>query len=331
VPRSLRQRSGWVLIAVVVFATVGLQLASRSVARQIVAAVAATTGAEVKYRGSRWRLGGDPGVVLSDFRVRGTGADLGEMVGAPMMAGVAYDLNCSRVEVICRWSDLVGGNLNFSRVRLAGPSFMISGATDTVVCRGFDFACEALAPDWTALRLAGEIAQVEVPGISGDQVLVTATVQLPGPDAPPVLPSGGLATESLAVTGELSSPHGAVHLDRWLADAAAYLGKRQDLRDWSYDSLHHRFQLERGRYTIESLELTGPVDLRASGWVDLGGELSVATFWRLPPGFVPDLGAMSFLALTLRDADGRIGLGLDFNGRAADPQVSLKLGGGGRR
>ncbi len=47
---------------------------------------------------------------------------------------------------------------------------------------------------------------------------------------------------------------------------------------------------------------------------------------RLPPGFVPDVGGMTFLLGALQDEQNRLNLVLQLDGTLSGPRVSLDLG-----
>ncbi len=132
---------------------------------------------------------------------------------------------------------------------------------------------------------------------------------------------------TLDIAGTVTGSEGVLHARDWLADVSKYLGDRQDLMDVRFRKLAHDFRLVQGRYMIESLTLGGgETDWLAKGWVALEGNLALGIDVKLPPGFTPDLGNFSFLAQTLRDADGRINLPLTLSGASARPTVGVDLG-----
>jgi hypothetical protein len=82
--------------------------------------------------------------------------------------------------------------------------------------------------------------------------------------------------------------------------------------------------VEQERYVTETLEIDGhDTDWQADGWLGFEGGIGLNVGVRLPEGFTPDLGGMSFLAETLRDPEGRVNLGLKLSGRAAAPTIGL--------
>lgn len=133
--------------------------------------------------------------------------------------------------------------------------------------------------------------------------------------------------QTLHLTGRMAGGQGVLHAADWLEDVTPYLGNRQDLKDVRFESLSHRFLFSQGRYFINGLSLSGgDTDWQAQGWVDPGGNLAVGVDLKLPPGFTPDLGGFSFLAQTLRDADGRINLPLKLSGQSIRPTVGVDWG-----
>ncbi len=147
--------------------------------------------------------------------------------------------------------------------------------------------------------------------------------------------SGGCALKdeattqaTLDLTGRLHSGEGVLGAREWLKDIARYLGERQDLQDVRFRSLEHTFRVSDGRYQVEELALEGPdTDWTGNGWVGLDGTIDLDLTVKLPAGFTPDLGQMSFLADGLRDDEGRVNLTLRLSGESARPTVGLKLAG----
>jgi len=132
---------------------------------------------------------------------------------------------------------------------------------------------------------------------------------------------------TLDISGVLTSDEGVLHAADWLKDVSKYLGKRQDLKDVRFSNLRHEFRMVQGRYLVDELILGGgDTDWRGSGWVEPEGAIALDVDVKLPPGFTPDLGNWSFLAKSLRDAEGRINLPLKLSGRAARPTVGVDLG-----
>lgn len=134
---------------------------------------------------------------------------------------------------------------------------------------------------------------------------------------------------TLELTGRLHGDEGVLHAREWLTDVAPYLGERQDLQDIRFASLEHTFRVSQGRYRVEELVLEGPdTDWTGEGWIGLDGTIDADLAVKLPAGFTPDLGNLSFLADGLRDDEGRVNLNLHLTGRSARPDVGLKLGAG---
>lgn len=133
--------------------------------------------------------------------------------------------------------------------------------------------------------------------------------------------------KTLDVNGLIGGSSGVVHARDWLQEVTPYLGNRQDLTEVGFRSLVHHFIFKHGRYVLEELTLAGgETDWRGQGWVDLEGNIAMALDVKLPPGFTPDLGNYSFLAETLRDSEGRIGLPLKLSGRSNRPTVGVDMG-----
>jgi hypothetical protein len=132
---------------------------------------------------------------------------------------------------------------------------------------------------------------------------------------------------TLDISGVMTATEGVLHASDWLEDVSRYLGKRQDLKDVRFSSLRHEFRMTGGRYLVDELIIGGgDTDWRGTGWLEPKGAIALDVDVKLPPGFTPDLGNWSFLAKSLRDADGRINLPLKLSGRAARPTVGVDLG-----
>jgi hypothetical protein len=133
-------------------------------------------------------------------------------------------------------------------------------------------------------------------------------------------------TRTLNVAGWMSGGPGVLHAGVWLEEVTPYLGDRQDLKDVHFEDLVHHFKFNQGRYFLDKLTLTGgDTEWGGQGWVDLEGNLAMGVNVKLPEGFTPDLGNFSFLAETLRDAEGRINLPLKLSGRSDKPTVGVDL------
>lgn len=129
---------------------------------------------------------------------------------------------------------------------------------------------------------------------------------------------------SVTMKGEVRAGDGVLRAADWLEDVSPYLGSRQDLKTVRFSRLSHRFRVENGRYLIDLLEIDGhDTDWQADGWLGFEGGIGLNVGVRLPEGFTPNLGGMSFLAETMRDAEGRVNLGLKLSGRAAAPTIGL--------
>ncbi len=136
---------------------------------------------------------------------------------------------------------------------------------------------------------------------------------------------------TLTAVGRLTAGDGVLRAADWLAEASPYLGARQDLKTVRFSRLTHSFKVSKGRYVIDQLEIDGyDTDWQAQGWLGFAGDLNLGVAVRLPAGFTPDLGGMSFLAETLRDEEGRVRLALKLSGRMAAPQVGLDFSSLGR-
>ena len=142
------------------------------------------------------------------------------------------------------------------------------------------------------------------------------------------LESGDVALATLDLTGVLNSSDGVYHAQELLAGVAPYLGARQDLQDVRFKRLVKKFKVRQGRLIIDSLRVDGlDTDWSGSGWVSFDGKIDMDLAVKLPPGFTPDLGDLSFLAAGLKGDDGRIELDLRITGRSARPTVALDLSG----
>ncbi len=132
---------------------------------------------------------------------------------------------------------------------------------------------------------------------------------------------------TLALHGNLGSAEGVLWAKQWLGDIAPYLGARQDLMDIHFRNISHKLHLEKGRYFVDKLEIDGlETHWQGAGSVGLDGTLDMDMKVKLPTGFTPELGNLSFLADTLRDPEGRMNLDLSLSGKAAKPQVGINLG-----
>jgi hypothetical protein len=134
------------------------------------------------------------------------------------------------------------------------------------------------------------------------------------------------ALASLKAEGNLSTGEGLLRAGPWLGDVQPYLGDRQDLVDIRIRELHHAFQVADGRYLVDTLTIDGP-DTKWSlgGAIGLDGALDLAVHVRLPSGFTPRMGSLSFFAEALRDGQGCVNLDFRLKGPFAEPAVTLDL------
>lgn len=133
------------------------------------------------------------------------------------------------------------------------------------------------------------------------------------------------ALASLALDGALFGRGGVVHAGDWLEEAVPYLGSRRDLVDVRYERAGHVFSIEQGVYAADLIILGEETDWRVAGPIGLAGTMDLAVQVKLPPGFTPDLGQWRFLAETLRDAQGRVGLAFGLIGPLDQPGLRLDL------
>lgn len=217
-----------------------------------------------------------------------------------------------------------GGRLSGSGVVGVGPSprkWEASLDLDSVA------AAELLAP-WAPsvasqleLRLAGEVrGSGELGALVADQALPAA----------------------LALEAHLGAGDGLVRAGPWLAGAEPYLGDRQDLVDIRLSAARVAARLEGGRCLVDTLRLRGPdTDWDLAGVIELGGgsaganegdgAVDLSVHIRLPAGFTPQLGAMTFFAEAMRDGEGRVNLDLALRGPLPEPVVNLDLAAMSRR
>jgi hypothetical protein len=131
---------------------------------------------------------------------------------------------------------------------------------------------------------------------------------------------------SLSIEGDLHASRGVIDLREPLAEVEQYLGKRQDLLRVVYSAVDQDYLVRDGKLVIRSMRIDGKdTDWSGSGTIDLDGTLDLDLSVRLPAGYTPDLGDMTFLADALRDDKGRIGLDFALTGPTVRPAVKLKL------
>lgn len=157
---------------------------------------------------------------------------------------------------------------------------------------------------------------------------ITAAGDLAGPDV-----LAGLVAEA-----HLGLTEGLVRAGPWLADVSPYLGDRQDLVDIRIDSGRLAVRLAEGKCLIDTLTTVGPdTDWDVAGQIALSGlpaaerTLDLAVHVRLPAGFTPVLGSMTFFAEAMRDTDRRVNLDLRVNGTLPEAAVTLDLAAMSRR
>jgi len=131
---------------------------------------------------------------------------------------------------------------------------------------------------------------------------------------------------SLTLDGDAAATDGSIDANSLLAGISSYLGDRQDLKLIRFREFGHHFEVRQGRYFLKNLCVSGlDTDWWGDGWLGFKGGIDLKLAVKLPAGFQPHLGDLSFLADTLRGEDGRIKLDLHLTGRAARPDVSLDL------
>ncbi|MBD3222108.1 hypothetical protein GF314_12785 [bacterium] len=131
---------------------------------------------------------------------------------------------------------------------------------------------------------------------------------------------------SLTLEGDVAGTDGRIDLRDSLGGISQYLGSRQDLLRVVYDGVDQHLKIRDGKAHIEGLRVQGKeTDWTGEGWISLDGRIDMGLHVKLPAGFTPDLGDLSFVAEGLRDEDGRIGLDLRLTGPSAKPKVSLDL------
>jgi hypothetical protein len=131
---------------------------------------------------------------------------------------------------------------------------------------------------------------------------------------------------SLTLEGDVAGTDGSIDLRQSLGDVSQYLGSRQDLLRVVYDGIDQHLKIREGKVIIEGLRVDGKqTDWRGDGWISLDGRIEMGLNVKLPAGFTPDLGDLSFVAEALRGDDGRIALDLLLTGPSARPKVSLDI------
>lgn len=132
--------------------------------------------------------------------------------------------------------------------------------------------------------------------------------------------------KSLTLAGEITGNQGLIDLQQPLSGVRQYLGDRTDLLRVQYAAAREHFEVRDGKVHLENLSIDGKdTDWTGQGWIGLDGKLDLNLQVRLPAGFTPQLGDLSFVADALRDKDGRIGLDFTLTGDSRSPTVGLNL------
>lgn len=228
------------------------------------------------------------------------------------------------------------GKLDYRQVELSGQLsgrvFDVPRASARLATGGVtgNARLDYAADPWGLLAFEADIQEVPASALLSPYVKAAAQIW-EGKVGGQVAGGCGLKDQkavlgSLAVAGEAISTNGVIHGSSFLAGITPYLGARQDLKEIRFKDLRHYLQVENGRYNIRDLKLTGfDTDWWGDGWFAFDGTLDLALGVRLPAGFTPQVGDLSPLLDSLRDADGRIALGLRLTGQAAKPAVAVDL------
>jgi len=132
--------------------------------------------------------------------------------------------------------------------------------------------------------------------------------------------------QTLTVTGDLVGTDGQVNLTGSLGDVSRFLGDRQDLLRVGYNQIRQHLDVRDGRVHLENLAVDGhETDWTGNGWLGLDGTIDLGLSVKLPAGYTPSLGDLSFLAEGLRGDDGRVQLDLKLTGQSRKPTVGLDL------
>lgn len=290
--------------------------------------------------------GGRP-LALTSFTVEGSGLGLA-LAPSPDAAGAgaAWPADLGGV-VKLRAAGLSSGGFELAdvaaEVRPEGRRLVVTSVTSH--CAGGGLAADGVvdlgaAPvTWTgALRLTDVEARMLL-GEWAPQVAPQLDTRLSGEARGSGVIAGGPAADDAALAAlraeaRLDAGPGVIHAGPWLTAAEPYLGDRPDLVDVKLTGGRLAARIADGRCLVDTLALRGPdTDWDLTGALDLvagpasagGPALDLAVHLRLPPGFTPQLGAMSFFAAALRDAEGRIRLDLRLRGPQDEPDVTLDL------
>ncbi|MCP4144350.1 MAG: AsmA-like C-terminal region-containing protein [bacterium] len=138
--------------------------------------------------------------------------------------------------------------------------------------------------------------------------------------------NGEVLPMSITADGDITVSDGVVSATEVLSGIKQYLGNRTDLLEIDFDGFSHHMTLNNGKYSVGELRLEGPdTDWTGSGIVSLVGDVDFMLETRLPTGFTPDLGDMTFMADLLRDNESRISIPLRVKGKLPKPAVKLDL------
>lgn len=240
-------------------------------------------------------------------------------------------------------------------VRPQGRRLVIDAVTAT--CGGGDLALDgevdlgAVPAAWDgSLQLAGVDAAALlgewVPTVASQlDTRLTGEVRAGGVMAAGDVIAGDVAAGDVALAALRAEAHlgvggGVVRAGPWLESAAPYLGARQDLVDVKVAEGRLAARIAEGRCLVDTLVLRGPdTDWTVAGVLDLvappgtatGPAIQMGVHLRLPPGFTPELGSLTFFAEAMRDPEGRINLDLGLRGPLANPAVTLDLAAMSRR
>ncbi len=256
------------------------------------------------------------------------GAPAGAAVTAwPADLAGAFTVTAARVEwAPLAFTDVTGeGRIDGRRVTVrrleagcGGGRLAASGTLDLAAAPGGGAEAELALTDVAADALLAAWAP-DVAARLGAKLSGTARVACPlGPaEAMPA---------ALRADGLLTAGAGVLRAGDWLQDAGPYLGDRPDLVDVRFTSGALGFRLADGVCAVDSLRLSGPdTAWDARGQVGLAGTLDLAVHLRLPAGFTPQLGSLSFFAEALRDRERRVNLDLKVAGPFDAAAVTLDL------
>lgn len=269
------------------------------------------------------------GVAVAAAPPAGAAAAAAAPPGELIPPGLAADYRATAAQMTL-------GKLDYRQVELSGqlsgrvfdvPRASARLATGTVAGSArLDYASDP----WGRLAFQADIQEVPASALLSPYVKAAAQIW-EGKVGGQVAGGCGLRDQktvlgSLALAGEAISTNGVIHGSSFLAGITPYLGARQDLKEIRFKDLRHYLQVENGRYNIRDLKLTGfDTDWWGDGWFAFDGTLDLSLGVRLPAGFTPQVGDLSPLLDSLRDAEGRIALGLRLTGQAAKPAVAVDL------